>query len=376
MKGALQIARVFGIPVQVHWTFLLIFVWVLIKGLSEAWDWEAIGWMMAFVLAIFFCVVLHEFGHALTARRYGVQTRDIILSPIGGVARLDRLPDDPRHEFMVALAGPMVNLFISMLLAVQPVFISANGRSQLYNFFLSIFYPASNAFNIGLSGWDYFVFGLIFLNIILALFNMMPAFPMDGGRVLRALLSIRMGRLRATRLATYVGQAFAVAIVALGLWQLSIITAVVGIFVFVMAANEYKMVRFDRLLSTHKVADVVRRSFTPVYAWQPLGEVLDRMQHGAERSFLVFDQWHNLCGALSERTLVNLAKAKTTDRGKAVGEIAAAVSGGLLLYDELDEVYGKVYARQAGVLPVYEKGQLVGMVDEDGLRTFLKLMDK
>ncbi|TXB67901.1 site-2 protease family protein [Phaeodactylibacter luteus] len=376
MKGALQIARVFGIPVQVHWTFLLIFVWVLIKGLSEAWDWEAIGWMMAFVLAIFFCVVLHEFGHALTARRYGVQTRDIILSPIGGVARLDRLPDDPRHEFMVALAGPMVNLFISMLLAVQPVFISANGRSQLYNFFLSIFYPASNAFNIGLSGWDYFVFGLIFLNIILALFNMMPAFPMDGGRVLRALLSIRMGRLRATRLATYVGQAFAVAIVALGLWQLSIITAVVGIFVFVMAANEYKMVRFDRLLSTHKVADVVRRGFTPVYAWQPLGEVLDRMQHGAERSFLVFDQWHNLCGALSERTLVNLAKAKTTDRGKAVGEIAAVVSGGLLLYDALDEVYGKVYARQAGVLPVYEKGQLVGMVDEDGLRTFLKLMDK
>ena len=188
MKGVVQIARLFGIPVQVHWSFLLIFVWVLIKGLGEAWDWYTIGWMMAFVLALFFCVVLHEFGHALTARRFGVGTRDIILSPIGGVARLDKLPDEPMHEFFVAIAGPAVNVGISLTLAAVPFALS---RDKFYNFFSSLLFPNSNVFAVGLDAWDYFLFGLIGLNIVLAVFNMLPAFPMDGGRVLRALLSIR-----------------------------------------------------------------------------------------------------------------------------------------------------------------------------------------
>ncbi|NRA52109.1 MAG: M50 family metallopeptidase, partial [Phaeodactylibacter sp.] len=133
MKGVVQIAKFFGIPVQVHWTFVLIFIWVLAKGMGEAWDWETMAWMMGFVLAIFGCVVLHEFGHALTARQYGVDTRDIILSPIGGVARLDRLPENPVHEFMVAVAGPMVNVFIGVLLSAQPLLASDESRSKFYN---------------------------------------------------------------------------------------------------------------------------------------------------------------------------------------------------------------------------------------------------
>lgn len=374
MKGVVQIAKFFGIPVQVHWTFLLIFVWVLAKGFGEAWDWETMAWMMGFVLAIFGCVVLHEFGHALTARRYGVDTRDIILSPIGGVARLDRLPENPVHEFMVAVAGPMVNVVIGLVLSAQPLLASDHSRSKFYNFFMSLAYPNSNIFSVGLSGWDYFLFGLIFLNVILAVFNMVPAFPMDGGRVLRALLSIRLGRLKATRIATYVGQVLAVGLVAFGVWQFSIITAVIGIFVFVMAANEYKMVRFDGILSKHAVSDIMRPEYTPLYTDQPLSTAFEQMQHSTERHFLVFDEWHNLIGTLGERKLVKLAKDKKLDPAVTpLAEVVRPFPNTLLPADSLDEAYGKVYWKGRGILPVFDQGKLVGVVDENGLSGLLKV---
>ncbi len=376
MKGVIQIARIFGIPVQVHWTFVLIFLWVLIKGLGEAWDWYTIGWMMAFVLAIFFCVVLHEFGHALTARRFGVDTRDIILSPIGGVARLDRLPENPMHEFLVAVAGPAVNVGISLTLSVFPLAISGHSRDKFYNFFMSLAYPGSNVFAVGLSAFDYFLFGLIFLNIILAVFNMLPAFPMDGGRVLRALLSLRMGRLRATRLASYIGQVLAVGLVIFGIWQFSVVTAVVGVFVFVMAVNEYRMVRFDGLLDQYTVADVVRPAFTPLYGDEPLKAAIDRLQHGSERHFLVFDRWQNILGTLSEHKLMKLAKQKDTDLQKPLSEVVKRRYEVLLLQDSMREAFPKVSWKGQGILPVYHKHRLVGVVDRESLDYLVKLKGK
>jgi Zn-dependent protease len=376
MKGVIQIARFFGIPVQVHWSFLLIFVWVLMKGLSEAWDWYTIGWMMAFVIALFVCVVLHEFGHALTARRFGVGTRDIILSPIGGVARLDKLPDDPMHEFLVALAGPAVNVAISVSLSVFPLAFSDNSRDKFYNFFSSIFYPNSNIFAVGLDGWDYFLFGLILLNVALAIFNMLPAFPMDGGRVLRALLSIRMGRLRATRLASYIGQVMAVGLVAFGIWQFSIITAIIGVFVFAMAVNEYRMVRFDGLLDKYTVADVLRPQFTPLYADEPLSAAIDRMQHGAERHFIILDQWQNIKGTLSEYQLMKLAKDKNTDFSQPLTAFAKKRYDILLPSDALRDVFSRVHWKGQGILPVYESGKLVGVVDRSGLDRFVELNNR
>lgn len=116
MRGSFQIAKFFGIPVFVHWSFGLIFAWIFYLGYSNEWNWTSISVAVAFVLALFVCVVMHEFGHALMARRFGVKTRDIILSPIGGVARLDRLPEKPMQEFYVAIAGPLVNIGIILLL--------------------------------------------------------------------------------------------------------------------------------------------------------------------------------------------------------------------------------------------------------------------
>ena len=111
MKGAFQIAKIAGIPVRLHWTFVVMLGWVAIEGRRSGMNWESVGWFAVLMIGVFVCVVLHELGHAFSAKRYGVRTKDIILSPLGGVARLDGLPEKPIDESVVAFAGPLVNIY-------------------------------------------------------------------------------------------------------------------------------------------------------------------------------------------------------------------------------------------------------------------------
>ncbi len=376
MRGALQIAKFFGIPVQVHWTFLLIFVYVFFLGYRENWSWVSMGWSGLFVTALFVCVVLHEFGHALTARRFGVNTRDIILSPIGGVARLDRLPEKPMQEFHVAIAGPLVNVGISLALSPYFLLVSGDTRQQLQNILLGLFYPESNIFVRDLTPFDYFLFGLIALNLTLALFNLLPAFPMDGGRVLRALLSLRLGRRRATRVAAYIGQAFAVLLVVYAVWQFSIITAFIGIFVFTTAANEYRMVQLDTSLSQHTVAALSRRNFTKIYLDDPIEIAAEAMRRGLEKNFLVFDRWQNLAGVLTEASIMEAMKKGEDEQKKSVADYLNTHFSYLSPEDSLKEAFNKMQWENYLVMPVYEKGRISGLVDAGMLNNFLRLQQK
>ncbi len=375
MKGSFQIAKFFGIPVQIHWTFTLIFVWVFYVGFGESWNWLSMAWATVFVLALFACVVLHEFGHALTARRFGVNTRDIILSPIGGVARLDRLPDQPMHEFLVAIAGPMVNIAIVVVLSFIPLLASSESRTEFLNFFTGILYPNSNIFTIGLSPIDYFLFGLVGLNGVLAVFNLLPAFPMDGGRVLRALLSLRLGRLKATQVAAYIGQGFAVLLVGYGLWSFSLITAFIGIFIFMTAANEYRMVKLDGMLERYTVGDVLRQKYTKLYASDTISMAIAQLRQGLEHHFLVFDEWQNLLGVLSERELLEAAKQEEGPE-RVVGQLVSKKYEALLPTDSLKSIFPKMQWRGYHILPVYEGGKLVGVVDEQALHNFISLQQR
>ncbi|HEV2950171.1 MAG TPA: site-2 protease family protein [Gemmataceae bacterium] len=243
-----KLGSLFGIGIYVHATFLLLPAFVFLANVSTGQTGMAIYAVMM-IPAVFSCVVLHELGHALTARRYGIETRDITLYPIGGVARLERLPDRPLEEFWIAVAGPAVNVGIAALLSA--ILWLASGWN------LSFFVQNLTDTVLG---------HLVIINVVmLALFNMLPAFPMDGGRVLRALLATYLGQFRATTIAVQIGVAMAVFFAIAGIFTSPILT-LIGIFVFFAGQQELAAVRYRHAHQSREPLDVLPAQ-EEVYDW-------------------------------------------------------------------------------------------------------------
>lgn len=363
MNGSFRIAKFFGIPVELHWTFGLLFAYIIYANIIRGADWTEVMLNLLFVLALFVCVVMHEFGHALTARRYGVQTKDIILSPIGGIARLDKLPERPYHEFLVAIAGPAVNVAIVLLLS--PFFF-------LHSFSEVIAWFGDGSF---LNDTKKFIPALIFLNIVLAGFNLLPAFPMDGGRILRSLLSMRMGRLRATRVASLIGQVFAVLFVIYGIWiEQSIFTAFIGVFVFFTANQEYQAVKTEDLLQRHLVAELVRPAYTSLSTQNEMFFAANLLRQGLEKNFLVFDPESRLRGTLNQEAIIYAIK--NNDLQSPLEHYTIADPPILQPSDTVKTAYEKLYYDKHNILPVMENGELVGVVDVEAMNHFLAMERK
>jgi Zn-dependent protease len=230
MRWSLRIGRLAGIGIYVHVTFLLVLLWIVFE--EYAFGARAVAGALLYVAALFTIVVLHELGHALMARRFGVATRDIILLPIGGVARLERMPRNPRQELLVAIAGPAVNVALALSLFVIVRLTGPLPVANLYDFdpLLSV---------------RGFLYQLVFVNVVLALFNLLPAFPMDGGRVLRAVLAMRMSSYaRATGIAARIGRVLALVLAAAGLYELrNPFWVLIALFVWMAAGSEAAAVR-------------------------------------------------------------------------------------------------------------------------------------
>jgi Zn-dependent protease len=220
MVPSWRIGRAFGIDLYIHWTFWLLPAWLALSGLLGTGSQLALG--LAVLAAVFGCVLLHELGHALTARGFGIGTRDITLYPIGGVARLEGMSERPSHELWIALAGPAVNLVIAALLTTVLTLVAAFDPGLVFG-------------SVG----GLFLFQVLAGNVFLVLFNLLPAFPMDGGRVLRALLAMGLGQLRATKVAAVVGAGMAVLIGLGGYYYLhNPFLVVIALFVFVAGQAE------------------------------------------------------------------------------------------------------------------------------------------
>lgn len=285
MTWSFSLGRIAGTEVRVHFTFLLLVAWYGIAAGLRGGQTAAIG-AVVFILAVFACVLAHEFGHVLTARRYGINTRDITLLPIGGVANIERMPDRPGQELVIAIAGPAVNVVIAIVLIVL--------------FGLS-FTPERIA-DIEQGRLD-FVTRLASVNIALVLFNLLPAFPMDGGRVLRALLAMRLGRLRATRIAAMIGQIVAFGLGFIGLFG-SPLLIFIAIFIFIAATGERQLVEIGEATRNVSMLDATITSLETLDTQATVEKAVRALLATTQTEFPVVDGAGRLRGVLTRDGII------------------------------------------------------------------------
>src|SRR5687768_2736110 len=280
MRWSWKLFEVSGIGIYVHWTFLLLVAWFLVLPLMQQQQEPALVVNnFLFVLAIFACIVLHELGHALAARRYGIRTRDITLLPIGGVARLDHMPREPRQELVVALAGPAVNVVIAAILYLG---LRATGGIPT---FLDDASLSEGFLERG------FAVRLLAVNIWLVLFNLIPAFPMDGGRVLRALLAMRSGdHERATETAARVGRFFALVFGIVGIFVVgNPLLVIIALFVWLGAASEAAAAQTSAMLDGVPIDDLMITDVETLAPGDPLARAVQLILDGFQQDFPVIE---------------------------------------------------------------------------------------
>jgi len=347
MRWSWQVAKVAGIPVRVHATFALFIIWIFVASLTGGQGLGRAAQGSGTILAIFACVVLHELGHALTARRFGVKTRDITLLPIGGVARLERIPEKPFQEIAIALAGPAVNVVIAASLApiVLPVLGRVSGPSAVG--YLVTWFPAR----------------IFFVNVMLVLFNLIPAFPMDGGRVLRAALATRLDYVRATQIAAGVGQGIALLFGLGGLLNGEPMLLFIALFVFIGATQESAAVQMRSVFTGVPVTRAMIRDFRTLRPEDPLSRAVDLLLEGHQQDFPVLGArpGEPLLGILTRTDLLKALAEGRTDR--PVGDATRRNCGTAHPRDLLEDVFRRMEEGGCPAIPVVgDDGEIVGMV--------------
>jgi Zn-dependent protease len=351
MRWVYTVGRVAGTEVKVHVTFILFLGWWALLGYQEGGPSGAVNAALL-LIALFGCILLHEFGHIFMARRFGVRTPDVILLPIGGVARLERIPEEPKQELLIALAGPAVTAALALI------------------FYVLLRLTGGDAGVDELNPVAPFLTQLLVTNVWLLLFNMIPAFPMDGGRVLRALLASRMGMVRGTRVAATLGQILAVAGGLYGLMAPQPLLVLVAFFVFLGASAEVAAVEARVAGEGLKVGQMMVTNFRSLPVHATLGDAVDLLLSGEQREFPVVDNNGRTEGILTRDNLIRglsqrgpgstVAQAMTSD--------APTVNPSLGFQEALERL------RSSGLpaLPVVDPaGLLVGLLTSDNITDLL-----
>jgi len=352
MKWSTKIGEYKGIGVYIHATFWLIIAWVAISHWTAAKSLTATVEGVAFVLALFGCVLLHEFGHALSARKYGIKTRDITLLPIGGVARLERMPDKPIQELWVALAGPAVNVAIAVAL-------------YLWLTLTNSWQPLDS---LSVTGGS-FLERLMVVNVFLVVFNILPAFPMDGGRVLRALLALNLEYTKATQIAAGIGQAMAILFGLIGRFSHPFLVFI-ALFVWIGATQEASMVQMRSSLGGIPVRNAMLTDFQTLKPTDNLQDVIELILAGSQKDFPVVDG-NKVIGVLAQNDLL-LALAKGGQDTK-VEEIMAKEFEIVNSTEMLETAFLRLKSCDCHTIPVSDNGQLIGLITMDNVGEFIRI---
>lgn len=357
MKWSWKLGTIAGIGVFVHWTFLILIGWIVLADVAAGLKAnqspnniaaEAVEGTL-FIMAIFACIVLHELGHALTARRYGVRTQDITLLPIGGVARLERMPEDPLQEFWIAVAGPAVNVVIAGVLFV--VLMLVGGSIQLLS--------ASDITIDAFQHVDQFLARLVLVNLMLVAFNAIPAFPMDGGRVLRAILARFSGDyVRATQAAASVGQLVAIGFGFIGLFGNNPFLIFIALFVYIGAQEEANLVQMRSLMKGLPVRAAMMTRFRSLSPDDTLSTATSELLAGAQQDFPVVNDGH-VVGLLRRGDVIS---SLANDGEGRVGEVMKADCGTVEDTEMLVSTFQRMQQAGCSALPVTHDGQLVGLI--------------
>jgi Zn-dependent protease/CBS domain-containing protein len=351
MDWSVNIGSIAGTVIRLHVTFLLFLGWIFFASYASGGPQAAFS-SLAFMLLLFSCVVAHEFGHIFMARRFGVTTPTVTLLPIGGVAQLERIPEKPWEEFLVAVAGPAVNVVIAVAL-VMLFGASIDGRN--------------------LAGMDNAAVGMLdrlaAVNVFLVLFNMIPAFPMDGGRVLRAALASRLGYVRATEIAATIGQLTAFGLGFIGLFGNPLLIFI-AIFVYLAAASEAQLVAVRAMSRGVPIGAAMITQFATLSTDAPIDEAVETLLRTSQNEFPVVDAGGQPVGVLGRNDLIRAIKQHGPD-----ATVAEAMTSPLPIVSHratLDEAFRVLQEKAAPAVGVVDAGgRLTGLVTSETIADML-----
>jgi Zn-dependent protease len=363
MNGSIRLFDIRGITLRVHFTFPLILVWAALQfGLFAGLGTNGAIFGILVTLLLFIIVVLHELGHSVVAQHYGIPVKDIVLLPIGGVAQMARIPEDPKQELLIAIAGPLVNFVLAGVMVIANL---AFGLSGGLGNPLALLY--------GLGGVSVAsIFNYLFIaNLFLGIFNLLPAFPMDGGRILRALLATRLDYVRATDIAGVIGKLMAILLGAWGLFGGGIFLILIAFFVFVEADQEGKMVKIRHMLRGLTVAQAYSAQARTLNPQVTVGEAMELALSSLQTDFPI---------CYSGQVIGMLTKAKLIEtlnqRGPAVpvGEVMLKDVQPVTPGEELYDAQQQMAESQLSALPVAEAGRYLGLITSRGIHELIQLV--
>ncbi|HEU5273324.1 MAG TPA: site-2 protease family protein [Xanthobacteraceae bacterium] len=344
MSWSLNIGSIAGTAIRIHFTFLLFLVWIFVANWASGGPpaaWQG----LLFILLLFACVLAHEFGHILTARAFGVPTPDVTLLPIGGVARLARIPEQPRQEFLIAIAGPLVNVAIAVVLLLLGAHLNPRDLAAMESSRISL------------------ADRLAEVNLFLAVFNMIPAFPMDGGRVLRALLSIKLGHVRATEIAATIGQLVAFGLGFLGLFGNPLLIFI-AIFVYLAASSEAHLVAIRAMSRDVPVSAAMITKYATLTPDEHIEAAINTLLHTSQSEFPVIDADRRLVGLLDRDGIIRALKTLGPD-----ARVADAMMKDVPTVDSrtcLEDAFRILQEKSAPAVGVVDRaGRLIGLITSE-----------